>query len=118
VCSLRERSRGIDSEQREDSLSATLRLARLAPALDPELVGDHGCENSVFLGVLARRKFLPLLKLRLGIRAVPGPVPQPCDVAAHSGVCSFVAALHVGEVPPLVWSARHRRWETTPISPR
>jgi hypothetical protein len=76
--------------------------------LGPEPVSDHGGENSVFLGVLARREFLPLLKLRLGIRDVLGPAPQLRDVAAHSGVCFFIAALHAGEVLPLVWLAR--RW--------
>jgi hypothetical protein len=93
-------------------------LARLAPALDPEPASDHGGENSVFLGVLTRREFLPLLKLRPGIQAASGPAPQPRDVTEHSGVCSFVVALHIGEVLSLVWSARRRRWETTPISPR
>jgi hypothetical protein len=115
---LREQSRGTCSEQREDSPSAILRLARLAPALGPELVGDFGGENSVFLGVLAHREFLLLLKVRPGIRDVLGPILQPRDVAAHFGVCSFVAALHAGEVLPLEWLARCWRWETTPISPR
>jgi hypothetical protein len=71
ACSLRERSRGIGSEQREGSLDAALHLAWLTPVLGPELVGDHDGESSAFLGVLARREFLPLLRLRLGIRAVP-----------------------------------------------
>jgi hypothetical protein len=118
ACSLHERSRDTGFEQREGSPGATLRLACLAPALGPELVGDHGGENSVFLDVLARWEFLLHLKLHPGIRAVQGPVPQPRDVAAHSGVCTFVAVLHAGEVLPLVWSAHRRRWETTPICPR
>jgi hypothetical protein len=118
ACSLREQSRGIGSEQREDFPDATLRLARLAPALSPEPVGDHSGENSVFLGVLARQEFLLLLKLRPGIRAVPGPGPKPRDVAKHSSVCSFITELHAGEVLPLAWSAHRRRWETTPIFPR
>jgi hypothetical protein len=109
TCSLRERSRGTSSEQREGSLGASLRLAQLAPALGPEPVGVHGGENSVFLCVLARREFLLLLKLRPAIRAVPGPAPQPRDVAEHSGIYSFVAALHAGEVLPLAWSAHRRR---------
>ena len=111
-------SRVIGSEQREGSLGAALHLARLAPALGLELVSDHVGESSVFLGVLARREFLPLLKLRPGIRAAPDPVPQPHDVSARSGVCSSIVTLHTGEVLPLAWLARRRRWETTPISPR
>jgi hypothetical protein len=109
ACSLRERSRGTGSEQREGSLGASLCLARLAPALGPESVGVHGGENSVFLCVLARREFLLLLKLCPAIWAVPGPAPQPRDVAEHFGVCSFVAALHAGDVLPLAWSAHRRR---------
>jgi hypothetical protein len=35
ACSLRERSRGTGSEQREGSLGVALHLARLAPALGP-----------------------------------------------------------------------------------
>jgi hypothetical protein len=81
VCSLRKRSRGIGSEQREGFLGAALHLARLAPDLGPGLVGDHVDESSVFLSVLTRREFLPLLKLRPGIRAALGPVPQPRDVS-------------------------------------
>jgi hypothetical protein len=115
---LREQSRGTGSKQREDFPGATLRLARLAPALGPEPISGHCGENFVFLSVLARWEFLLLLKLRPGIRATPGPAPQPHDVAEHSGVCSFVVVLHAGEVLPLAWSARHRIWETTPISPR
>jgi hypothetical protein len=75
ACSLRGQSRGSGFEQREDSLGATLRLARLAPALGPEAIDDHVGENSVFLGILARREFLPLLKLHLEIRAALGPAP-------------------------------------------
>jgi hypothetical protein len=118
VCSLRKRSWGIGSEQREGFLGAALQLARLAPDLGPGLVGDHVGESFVFLGVLTRREFLPLLKLRPRIRAALGPVPQPRDVAARSDVCSSVATLHAGEFLPLAWLAHHRRWETTPISPR
>jgi hypothetical protein len=117
ACSLREQSRGIGSKQREDFLGAALHLARLALALGPELVSDHGGESSVFLGVLIRWEFLPLLKLCPGIWAAPSPVPQPRDVAARSGVCSSVAALHTGEVLPLAWLDHRRSWETTPISP-
>jgi hypothetical protein len=90
---LRGRSRGLGFERRNNSLGATLRLA---PALGPEPVGDHTDENSVFLGILARREFLLLLKLHPRIRAVLGPAPRPRDVAEYSGVCSFV------DVTPLV----------------
>jgi hypothetical protein len=118
ACSLREQSRGTGFERREGSLGAILCLARLAPVLDPEPVGDHGGENSVFLGVRTRREFLLLLKFHPGIRATLGPVPQPRDVAAHSGVCSFITVLYAEEVLPLARLARRRRWETTPISPQ
>jgi hypothetical protein len=101
---LREQSRGTGSGQRDDFLGATLHLV---PVLGPEPIGDHDSENSAFLGVPARREFLLLLKLRLGTRATPGPVPRPRDVAAHSGVCSFVVAPHAGEVLSPAWSARH-----------
>ena len=103
ACSLRERSRGTGSEQREGSPGATLRLARLAPALGPELVGDRGGESFAFLGVLARREFLLLLRLHLGIRVTPDLVPWLHDIVARSGVCSSVAALHAGEALPLAW---------------
>jgi hypothetical protein len=103
ACSLHERSRGIGSEQREGSLGAVLHLARLVPVLGPELVGDHSGESSAFLGVLARQEFLPLLRLHLGLRAVPDPVLQPRDAAARSGVCSSIVVLHAGEVLPLQW---------------
>jgi hypothetical protein len=33
------------------------------------------------------------------------------------GVCSSVAELLAGEILPLAWLVRHRRWEMTPISP-
>jgi hypothetical protein len=87
------------------------------PVLGPEPVGDHASKNSAFLGILARREFLLLLKLHPGIRAVLGPAPQPRDVAEHSGVCSFGVVLHAREVLPLARSARRQRWEMTPISP-
>jgi hypothetical protein len=103
---LRGRSRGSGFEKREDSLGATLRLARLAPALGPEPVGEHAGENSVFLGILARREFLLLLILHPEIRAALGPAPQPRDVAEHSDVCSFVVVLYAGEVLPLAQSTR------------
>jgi hypothetical protein len=118
VCSLRGQSQGSGFEQRGDSLGATLRPARLALALGPELVGDHADENSAFLGTLTRREFLPLLKLHPGTWAASGPAPQPHDVTKHSSVCSFVVVLHAREVLPLARSARHRRWEMIPISPQ
>jgi hypothetical protein len=117
ACSLHERSRGTSSERREGSLGAALHLARLALVLGPELVSYHGGENSAFLGVLARREFLLLLRHRPGIRTAPDPVPQPRDVAARSGVCSSVTVPRIGEVLFLTWQARHRRWVMTPISP-
>jgi hypothetical protein len=46
-----------------------------------------------------------------------GPAPQPHDVAEYFGVCSSIAELLVGEVLPLAWLARCRRWEMIPISP-
>jgi hypothetical protein len=95
-----------------------LRPARLVLDLGPELVGDHGGENSAFLDMLAHRGFPLSLKLHPEIRAMMGLVPQPRDVAEYSGVCSFVAELLAGEALPLARSARCRRWETTPISPR
>jgi hypothetical protein len=88
------------------------------PILGPEPVGDLAGENSTFLGILARREFLLLLKLHPGIRAMLGPAPQPRDVAEHSSVCSFISVLHAGEVLPLARSARRQRWEMTPIFPR
>jgi hypothetical protein len=75
VCSLRERSQGSGFEQREDSLGVTLRLARLVLDLGPKLVGGHVGESSAFLSVPARRGFLPLLKLHLGIWAALGLAP-------------------------------------------
>jgi hypothetical protein len=101
VCSLRGRSQGSGFERREDSLGATLHPSRPAPILGPEPVGDHAGKNSVFLGILAHREFLLLLKLHPGIRAALGPAPQPRDVAEHSGVCSFDAVLHAGGLFPL-----------------
>jgi hypothetical protein len=53
ACSLCGRSRGLGFERKEGSLGATLRLAPLAPALGPKLVGDHASENSVFLDFCA-----------------------------------------------------------------
>jgi hypothetical protein len=103
MCSLRERSRGTGSEQREGSLGVALHLARLAPVLGPELVSDHGGESSSFLGVLARREILLLLRLRPEIRAMSDPVPQPRDAAARSDFCSSVVVLHAAEVLPLAW---------------
>jgi hypothetical protein len=94
-----------------------LHLARLALVLGPKLVGDHGGESSTFLGVPTRREFLLLLKLHPGIWAAPDLIPQPCDVAARSSVCSSVAAPHAGEVLPLAWLSHRRRWVITPISP-
>jgi hypothetical protein len=87
----------------EGSLAIAWRPAQLALALGLKLVGDRGGESCAFLGVLVRREFLPLLRLRLGIWAVPDPVPRLHDVAARSCVCSSVAVLHAGEVPPLPW---------------
>jgi hypothetical protein len=103
ACSLHEQRRGTGSEQREDSTGAALHLVRLALVLGPELVGDRGGESFAFLGVLARREFLLLLRLRPIIRAAPDPVPQLRDVAALSSVCSSVVVLHAGEVLPLAW---------------
>jgi hypothetical protein len=100
---LHERSRGTGSEQREGSLDTALRLAGLAPVLGPKLVDDQDSESSAFLGALAHREFLPLLRLRPGIRAVLNLVPQPRDVAACSSVCSSIAVPHAGEVLPLAW---------------
>jgi hypothetical protein len=117
ACSLHGRSQGSGFEQRGDSLGVTLCPARLVLALGPELVGDHVGENSAFLGILARRGFLQLLKLHPEIRAALGPAPQPRDVTEYSGVCTFVAVLHVGEALPPARSACRRRWETIPISP-
>jgi hypothetical protein len=118
ACSLRERSQGSGFEQREDSLGVTLRPTRLVLDLGPELVGGHVGESSAFLCVPARRGFLPLLKLHPKIRATLGPAPQLHDVVEYSGVCSFVVELLAGEVLPSAWSARRRRWEMIPISPR
>jgi hypothetical protein len=113
ACSLRERSQGLGFKQREDSLVVTLRPAWLVLVLGLELVSGHVGENSAFLGACAHRGFPPLLKLHPGIRVVLDPAPQLRDVAEYSGVCSFVAGLLAGEVLPLAWSARRRRWETT-----
>jgi hypothetical protein len=96
ACSLHEQSRGTGSDWREGSLGAAFHLARLALVLGPELVGDRGGEGFAFPGVLARREFLLLLRLHLGIRALPDPVPQPRDVAACSGVCSSVDRASLG----------------------
>jgi hypothetical protein len=47
-----------------------------------------------------------------------GPAPHLRDVVEYSDICSFVVELLAGEVLPLAWSARRRRWEMIPISPR
>jgi hypothetical protein len=86
-----------------------LRPAQLVLDLGPELVGDHGGENSAFLGILAHRRFLLFLKLHPEIRATLGPVPQPRDVTEYSGVYSFVTELLAGEALPLARSARRRK---------
>jgi hypothetical protein len=117
ACSLCERSQGSGFEQRGDSLGVTLCPARLVLDLGPKLVGDHGGENSAFLGILAHRVFLPLLKLHPKIWVVLGLAPQPRDVAEYSGVCSFGTELLTGEALPPARSAHRRRWETIPISP-
>jgi hypothetical protein len=115
---LRKRSQGSGFEQRGDSLGVTLRPTQLVLDLGPELVGDHYGENSTILGILVHQGFLLFLRLHPEIRAARGPVPQPRDFAECSDVCSFVVELLAGEALPLARSARHRRWETTPISPR
>jgi hypothetical protein len=117
VCSLCGQSQGSGFERRQDSLGATLHSARPTPVLGPEPVDDQAGENSAFLGILARPKYLLLLKLHPGTRAALGPAPQPRDVAEHFGICSFVVVLHAGEVLPLAQSACRRRWEMIPISP-
>jgi hypothetical protein len=98
-----EQNRGIGSERGEGSLAEAWRPARLALAPDLELVGDRGGGSFAFLGALVRREFLPPLRLCLGTRAVPDPIPWLHDVAARSDVCSSIVVLHAGEAPPLAW---------------
>jgi hypothetical protein len=107
ACSLHEQSQGSSFKRREDSRGVTSHPAQLVLDLGLEPVGGHVSE-----------KFLLLPRLHPGIRATLGPVPQPRDVAEYFGVCSFVAKLLAGEVLPLAWLARSRRWEMTPISPQ
>jgi hypothetical protein len=47
-----------------------------------------------------------------------GPAPQLHDVTEYSGVGSSIVELLAGEVLPLAWLARRRRWEMTPLSPQ
>jgi hypothetical protein len=103
--------------RREGSLGVTLHPAQLVLDLGLELVGDHVGENSSFPERLVRQEFLLLPRLHPRIWAALGPAPQPHDVAEYSGVFSSVAKLLAGEVLPLAWLARRRRWEMTPISP-
>jgi hypothetical protein len=48
---------------------------------------------------------------------VPGLVPQLRDVAEYFGVGSSIDELLAEEVLLQVWLVRHRRWETTLLSP-
>jgi hypothetical protein len=97
------KNRGTGFEQGEGSLAGAWHLVRLALALDPEPVCDHGDESYVFLDVLVHWEFPSLLRLRPETRAAPDPVPWLHDAVAHSSVCFFIAGHHVGEVPPLAW---------------
>jgi hypothetical protein len=103
TCLVLEQNRGTSFERGEGSLAEAWHIVRLDLAPDLELVDDRDGESYAFLGALVHQEFLPLSKLRLGIRAASDPVPRHHDVAARSGVCFSVTELHAREVPPLVW---------------
>jgi hypothetical protein len=50
------------------------------------------------------------------IRAAPGPVLRPRDVAEYSGAGSFVGEILAEEVLPRAQSVRRRRQRATPLS--
>jgi hypothetical protein len=82
-----EQNRSTGLEQGEGSLAGAYCLVWLALIPDLEPVGDHGGGSYVFLGVLIRREFLPLLRLCPRTLATPDLVPRFHDVDARSGAC-------------------------------